>query len=285
MAERASAEIAEIEQEPESIEDKITAARRFHRRGQVNRAMREYFDAFRLDPEDTRAHEGAAFLHLAEHPRLAEEVLRGVLSEQPESPIAHLGLGLALYAQDDPNAAVVSLERAIALRPDFADAHDSLAVVLMQLERHDDALRHAQLARELAPQDAQIANNLGFSYLNSGDTARAEEAIRAAITIDGRDTAYRNNLGIALGRQGRYDEALLEFRSAGTEQSAQNNVAYLHFVEGSLDAAIAHYETALLAQGDDTSTVLRNLNDALEARAQRDALGVDTEHPPPSLSR
>jgi superkiller protein 3 len=118
----------------------------------------------------------------------------------------------------------------------------------------------------LAPDDADIANNLGISHFLAGDADLAEVAFREAAVLNRRDPAYLNNLGIALGRQSRYEEALAVFRSAGNEQAAENNLAYIYFLNGSLDDAIAHYELALQAEGDEELKVLRNLNAALDAR-------------------
>ena len=64
-----------------------------------------------------------------------------------------------------------------------------------------------------------------------------------------------------------YVEAMSAFRSAGSEQAAENNLAYIYFMNGLLDDAIAHYELALQAQGDDRLKILRNLNAALDAKS------------------
>ena len=267
MAERAAAEVAEeTDEEEPTFEEKLAAAQRFHRSGANNQALRLYFDAFRADPNDTRSHEGIAYLQLAHQPERAETVFLEVIAIDPNSTMAHVGVGLARLAQGNPEGAVPYLERSIELSPNSADAHDSLAVALQRLGRFHEARIHAQRARELAPDNADIANNLGISHLLEGDSVLAEAAFREAIALNRRDPAYRNNLGIALGRQSRYEEALTVFRSAGSEQAAENNLAYIYFLNGRLDEAIAHYELALQAEGDEELMVLRNLNAALDAR-------------------
>jgi Flp pilus assembly protein TadD len=268
MAELAAAELAGADQEPKTFDETLESARKFHREGDSSNAMRLYYEAFRLEPDNPRAQEGIAFLQLAEQPARAERVFIKVAADDPESSMAQVGLGLARYAQGDPTGAVAPLARAIELDPDSADAHDSLGVVLADLERYDQAISHSLRARELNPEDAEIANNLGVAYTMSGDLERAETATRDAISLDPEAVSYHNNLGFVLGRQGRYEEALREFRSVGSIQVAQNNIAYLYFVSGRYDEAIGHYEMALLADGDDTPSVLRNLNTALDARSE-----------------
>ncbi len=56
------------------------------------------------------------------------------------------------------------------------------------------------------------------------------------------------------------------FRSAGSAQAAENNLGYVYYMNGLLDDAVAHYELALHAEGDDKLKILRNLNAALDAR-------------------
>jgi Flp pilus assembly protein TadD len=267
MAERAAAEVAEPDaDDAPTFEEKLAAAHRSHRAGDAEQATDLYFDAYRLDPTDARAHAGIAYLQLAREPKHAENVLLKVIETNPDSTMAYVGLGLAKLAQNDADAAAVYLEQAIALDPDSANAHDAYAVVLESLELYGDAQAHARQAAELAPENSAIVNNYGIASLRAGDAVLAEKAFRDAIALESRDPAYSNNLGIALGRQHRYADAMSAFRAAGSEQAAQNNLAYIYYMNGSLDDAVTHFELALQAQGDDQLKILRNLNAALDAK-------------------
>jgi Tfp pilus assembly protein PilF len=267
MAERAAAEVEEVEEDDgPTFEEKLAAARSSHHAGDTEQAMRLYFDAFRLDPMDERAHAGLAYLQLAREPKQAEEVLLKVIETNPESTMGYVGLGLAKLAQNEADAAAAYLEQAIALSPDSANAHDAYAVVLEALQHYDNAQAHARRAAELAPKNSAIVNNYGIANLRAGDAVLAEKAFRNAIALESRDPAYRNNLGIALGRQRRYAEAMSAFRSAGSEQAAENNLGYVYYMNGLLNEAVVHYELALQAQGDDQLKILRNLNAALDAK-------------------
>jgi len=272
MAERAAAEIQDNDAEgARSFDDTLAAAHRSHRSGNTEQAMRLYFEAFRLDPTDSRAHEGIAYLQLARQPEQAEEVFQKVIETDPDSIMAYIGLGLAKLSQDEPEQAAGYLERALELDSASADAHGAYALVLGAMQLYRDAQEHARQAAELAPQNSAIVNNYGIANLRAGDPVLAEEAFRNAIALESRDPAYRNNLGIALGRQARYAEAMSAFRSAGSEQAAENNLAYVYYMNGLLDDAIAHYELALQAKGDDKLKILHNLDAALEAKQAAEA--------------
>jgi Tfp pilus assembly protein PilF len=228
--------------------------------------MRLYFEAFRLDPADSRSHEGIAYLQLARQPDQAEEVFQKVIEADPNSIMAYVGSALAKLAQGETEEAAGYLETALALDPSSPDAHGAYALVLGEMELYEDAQEHARLAAELAPKNSAIVNNYGIANLRAGDPVLAEKAFRDAIALEPRDPAYRNNLGIALGRQRRYADAMSAFRSAGSEQAAENNLGYVYYMNGLLDDAVAHYELALQAQGDDKLKILRNLNAALDAK-------------------
>ncbi len=267
MAERAAAEFAEPDEEDErSFDDVLAAAQRSHRAGDEAKAIRLYLEAFRLDPTDSRSHEGIAYLQLARQPGQAEEVFQKVIEADPNSAMAHVGIGLALLAQDEAEEAAGYLETALELDPSLPDAHGAYALVLAEMQLFEDAQEHARLAAELAPQNSTIVNNYGIANLRAGDLVLAEKAFRNAIAIESRDPAYRNNLGIALGRQRRYADAMRAFRSAGSEQAAENNLGYVYYMNGLLDDALIHYELALRAQGSDQLKILRNLNAALDAK-------------------
>ena len=276
MAERAAAEVAESESEDElSFEDTLAAARRFHRAGDAEQAMQLYFNAFRLDPTDSRSHEGIAYLQLARQPEQAEGVFRKVIAADPNSTMAYVGLGLARLAQEDSEEAAGYLETALELDPASPDAHGAYALILGAQQRYEEAQEHARVAAELAPQNSVIANNYGIASLRAGDPLLAEKAFQNAIALESRDPAYRNNLGIALGRQRRYADAMRAFRSAGSEEAAENNLGYVYYMNGQLDHAIAHYELALQAEGDDKLKILRNLNAALDAKHAAEGASQD----------
>jgi Flp pilus assembly protein TadD len=103
----------------------------------------------------------------------------------------------------------------------------------------------------------------------AGEFEKAEQAFRAAILLDPMDPAQHNNLGLAVGRQGRYDEALAHFRLAGTEQAAENNLGYIYYLNGDHAQAIVHFERSLGLGGGDRLTVVKNLH-AAQAALERE---------------
>jgi Flp pilus assembly protein TadD len=143
--------------------------------------------------------------------------------------------------------------------------------VLDSSEKPGEARAYYLRAREVDPNNHEIENNLGVSFLLSGEHAEAAEHLRRATQLDPNDRATHNNLGLTLGHLRRDEEALAEFRLGGTESVAQNNLGYLCYMRGDHEQAIRHYELALAANPEDAKTIIRNLWQArreLEAKAQ-----------------
>ena len=124
-------------------------------------------------------------------------------------------------------------------------------------------------AASLQPRGYEALNNLGVSYLRTGEFAAAAEALGNAARLAPRDPAVANNLGLALGRLERYAEALKAFRrAANSDQAALNNLGYVHYLNGDYAGALEVYEQALLARGSSEQrlSVLRNLRRAKRAQ-------------------
>ena len=249
-----------------TVEERLAEADRMLADGRGAEAIWGYSKAARLDPENPTPRARIGFVEVSRNPERAESLFSEIVRDHPDSAEAHAGLGLARFAQNRLGPARESLERAVELDPDSASALYWLAVVYDLQDEHERARELAERAHALSPKDARIVNNLGVSYLTSQEFERAEQAFRAAILLDPEDDpALRNNLGLAVGRQGRYQEAMVEFRRAGTEQAALNNLGYLYYLNGEHAKAIENFERSLQASGGDRLTVVKNLQAAQAA--------------------
>ena len=62
---------------------------------------------------------------------------------------------------------------------------------------------------------------------------------------DPANQRIQNNLGVALYKLGKYDQALEAYRKGTDEASAYNNMGYLQMSEGKLDEAVSSFEKAV----------------------------------------
>ncbi len=114
------------------------------------------------------------------------------------------------------------LERAIALRPDYAEAQNGLGLVLDKKGEYDTAIACFERALALQPDDVEILNNLGAALQNRGRFDDAIARYERALALRPDYTEARKNLGGALhARAGERSGALLRERM---KQAAHDGV-------------------------------------------------------------
>jgi len=112
-----------------------------------------------------------------------------------------------------------------------------LGVVADAERRHAEAEGMFQYVLQREPHNAEVLADLGYCYFLQGQLLKAESALAKAVAAEPTNSRYRNNLGLAVGHQGRYDEALAHFRAGGTEADAFYNLAFIYATQEQADKA------------------------------------------------
>lgn len=139
-----------------------------------------------------------------------------------------------LGAYGKAQAAAGQLEQALATirraqtpdRPDWK-LKSAEGAILDQLGRSSEARLRYREALDLQPNEPSVLSNLGMSYLLAKDLKTAETYLRSAAEQPGADSSVRQNLALAVGLQGRFQEAESIARQELTPEQAEANVAYL----------------------------------------------------------
>jgi Flp pilus assembly protein TadD len=129
--------------------------------------------------------------------------------------------------------------------PDHVEATHRLGIVADVQRRHAEAEQLFLLALEREPRNPAILADLGYCYYLQGQLAKAEAALVKAVRLEPSNQRYWNNLGLALGHQGRYDEALDCFRKASSEADAQYNLAFIYASQERTEEAKRCFQAAL----------------------------------------
>lgn len=148
-----------------------------------------------------------------------------------------------LGAYGKAQAAAGQLEQALATisraqtpdRPDWK-LKSAEGAILDQLGRASEARLRYREALDLQPNEPSVLSNLGMSYLLAKDLKTAETYLRSAAGQPGADSSVRQNLALAVGLQGRFQEAETIARQELTAEQAEANVAYLRSMLSQKDA-------------------------------------------------
>jgi Tfp pilus assembly protein PilF len=136
-------------------------------------------------------------------------------------------------------------ERLVAEYPKRYEPYHRLAVVADHQRRHREAEALYAQAIRLCGTDPELFNDLGYCLYLQGKLEKAEAALLKAVSLRPAGSRYRNNLGLVLGHLGRPDEALEEFRRAGSEADAYYNLAFVHASQEDVGKAKECFRLAL----------------------------------------
>ena len=150
---------------------------------------------------------------------------------KPDYAEAQYNLGVTLRELGQVDAAIKSYEKALANQHAYPNAHNNLGQILLQSGQPDAAMDHFEWAVAYQPEFFEAHNNLGSSLLALGQVNTAVTHYEKALEIKPDYQLARNNLGIAYQRLGEIDKAFKSFERAQTVKS---------------DYAQAHYNLSVL---------------------------------------
>jgi tetratricopeptide (TPR) repeat protein len=181
--------------------------------------------------------------------RNSETLWRHTLACTTGNSIAHYNLGVDLADRGRISEAIGQYQKALKVRPGYAEVHYNLGVLLANRGEIDQAIAHYRAALQIVPNFSEAHNNLGSALASRGQFGEAIVHYRQALDILPDYVEAHNNLGSALARQGRIDEATSHYRRALAIKpdyaEAHNNLGAALQRREQTAEAIAQYEAAL----------------------------------------
>jgi tetratricopeptide (TPR) repeat protein len=107
-------------------------------------------------------------------------------------------LGDAFRAEGRLEEAIASYRKALALRPDLAEAHRNLGIALQEAQQSAEAITVYQQAISLWPSDADLCFGLGEALQKNGQIEEAIASYRQAVALRPDFAEAYFNLGNAL---------------------------------------------------------------------------------------
>lgn len=179
-------------------------------------AEKAFLRAIELAPGYSRAYYELGVLYVAQRKLAdAESRFRKVVENNDKDPGAHTILGVVLGSQGKVEEANSHYRRALELDPKNALAANNLAASLSDHGGNlDEALKFAQIAREVLPDDPRVADTLGWIYFRKGLPDSAYPLIAESSAKLGKDASVRYHHGMVLAKKGKNREAAAELSAA-----------------------------------------------------------------------
>lgn len=144
----------------------------------------------------------------------AEALYRKILARDARHLDSLNLIGAVCSARGDHKAALVWLNRAVAVNGSVPEVHNNCGVALEGLDRLEEAALHYQRALEIRPGFVDALTNLGLVRLRQGQEAEAMAAFQQVLAADPDIPEAQNALGVLLHRRGRVEEAVACFERA-----------------------------------------------------------------------
>ncbi len=195
---------------------KLQQAVALHQSGKLAEASNLYREVLRVEPQNFDAlHLSGVAARAQGNAAVAVDLIgRALARVKGRSAAANYNLGNALGDLGRHAETLAAVERALALEPNYAEAHHLRAVALRHLGRNDEAIASCAKAIALAPKAAYAHNEMGVILAS---LERHEEALghyERALACDPRHLHATHNRGVALRMLGRADEALAAYAQA-----------------------------------------------------------------------
>ena len=196
-----------------------------------------------------------------------------LIKDYPNEPVLFNICGACYAGLWQLDNAVKFYEKALVIKPDYAEAHYNLGGVLQDLGQLGASIESYEKALAIKPDYAEAHNNLGNVFRESNQMAAAVKSYENAIINKPDYIEAHYSLGISLQDLGQLDgavksfEEILAIRPSFAEM--HNNLGVLHQELDQLDVAVVRFEEALVIKPD-FAEAHNNLGNVLQELDQSD---------------
>ena len=187
----------------------------FQQQGKPKEAKEIYEAVLRRNPAHFDAHHLLGIIELNEGKyQLAADSIRRAIDIYPHNPHFFSNFGNALMGLQQPDAALVSYDKAIALQPAFAEAYFQRGNALQAQGRFDLAVASYDRAISINPQYAIAYLNRGNALLKLDLPTEALVSFDEAVKLNAHDALAHYNRANAKMRLKQYEGALADYETA-----------------------------------------------------------------------
>ncbi|MDE0041250.1 MAG: tetratricopeptide repeat protein [Candidatus Poribacteria bacterium] len=145
----------------------------------------------------------------------AIEILKDVLTDDPDNVEAIYWTGLAYEGLGNQKKTESYLRKAISLAPEYADALNALGYFFAENGTNlDEAVDLIKKALKKSPKRAGYIDSLGWAYFKQGKLDEALEQLETAIQLMPESAEIQDHLGDAYMKKGLKDKAIAAWQRA-----------------------------------------------------------------------
>jgi len=235
--------------ERQPADEQFAIALRHHRAGRLIEAERLYRQICAAETNHVGSWHLLGVLSHQLGRKDAADLIGRAVALKPEFAEAHNDLGVVLGAQGKVAEAIACFEQAVTLKPDYAQAQLNLGNALKTLGKLDQAAAGYEQALAIDPKLGIAHYNLAATRKQQGRIEEAVAHYRRVVALMPNFAEAHNNLASTLNELGRFDEATAHWERALAIKpnfaGPHNNLANALRELGRLDEALAHYQRAL----------------------------------------
>ncbi|MDB9870387.1 tetratricopeptide repeat protein [Alphaproteobacteria bacterium] len=260
-----------------SLDQAFMKAKSHIKKDEVIEAKKLYQIILQAFPKNLRAHQGLAALNKTRLNNVTQippqevinqlvnlynqrqfsvvvEQAQDITDQYPEAIIAWNILGASAAERGMLDEAIEAYNKAISLKPDYADAYYNMGNVLKDQGKLDEAIEAYNKSISLKPDFVVSYYNMGNILKNQGKLDEAIKAYNKSISLNPDYTDAYSNMGNALKDQGKLDEAIEAYNKAISLKpdyaDAYYNMGNALKDQGKLGKAIVAYNKAISLKSD-----------------------------------
>ena len=179
----------------------------------------------------------------------AGEHFQRAVELKPDYADAYYNFGNLFRLQGRFEEALEKYRLAVVHAPGNARAHNNVATVLVELDRLEAAEQAYRDALELFPDDGSLHNNLGTLFKVQGRLEDAERAYRKVLELNPDSQDGLRNLAATVKDLGKVEEGerlcLKALELNPGDAIALDTLGNIYMAQGRVDAALERYDSAL----------------------------------------
>jgi len=215
----------------------------------LEEAIEVYDQALASKPDHFRTlHNKGVALRLKQEPLSAIVCYEKALKISSDVPELHFNLACAFHDAGQIEAADEELRAAIALRPEYLEAHETLNKMYWEIGSTDRFCESYVQAIERSPQSAELRVDYARLLEMAGNFDEAEEVLQQGISELGDHAGLHHGLAKTAGQRGETETSLSHFARAieadPNQQPIRIDVSRYLIQLGDYTEALKHLEAA-----------------------------------------